>query len=355
MKNKIKKRRLILKKWVRVTIISILLLLLCISLYLVITGLFPNINKVPYYNYNVKRNIDYKVYLKENNFFKDNYVEKDKQYTSDLIDYINVDLSYLFNGSAITNMNYDYDITATIIGEYENSNNGKEELLKKEYKLLETQNKSLYDTQEFDINQNLKIKYDDYRKVVDDFNNQFDLSMDAYLNIKLNIKYNGLILKNKYEVNGKDKLELNIPLTKQIIKIETKYDKETNKNLTPTINEQKNMNKIYTGIIISIIAISLMLVLHDKIFISKKTYYTKMLNKILKNYSQIIVEISNPINYDELEILDIKNFDDMIDANQELKTPILLYEVEEGKESHFVVVNDKYAYRFILNNNSYSK
>lgn len=355
MKKKIKKRKLVLKKWVRITIILILLLFFCISLYMILTGLFPKQDKKPYYSYNSKKDINYMVYLKENEFFTDKYLDMDKQYTSELIDYIDINLSYLFNGSAVTNMNYDYDIIATIIGEDENSSSGKSKLWTKEYRLLETQNKSIYDTTMFDINQNLKIKYDDYKKVVNEFNNQFGLSIDAYLNVKLTINYDGIIQKNKYKVNGSDELELNIPLTKPIINIETKYNKETNKNLILSKDELRDVNKVYFGIIILIIETILLLILHDKIFISKKTYYTKVLNKILKNYSQIIVEISNPINYDELEILEIKNFEDMIDANQELKTPILLYEVEEGVESHFVVVSDKYAYRFILNNNNYMK
>lgn len=354
MKSGIKKKKLVLKRWVRISIMCVMMLLLCISLYLILTGLFPKDDKKSYYSYNAKRNIDYKVYLKENEFFTDNYIEMDKQYPSELIDYIDINLSYLFNGSSVTNMNYDYDITATIIGEYENTN-GKSEVWKKEYKLLETQNKSVYDTTLFDINQNIKIKYDDYKKQVNDFNNQFNLTIDAYLNVKLNIKYNGLVQKNKNEINGSDKLEINIPLSKSIINIKTDYDEETNKSLTPDSNNMRNMNKVYIGVLITIIIIILLIVLHDKIFISKKTYYTKMLNKILKNYAQIIVEVSNPINYDELEILEINNFEDIIDAEEKSKSPILLYEVEEGEESHFIVVNDKYAYRFILNNNSYMK
>lgn len=355
MKSNIKKKKLVLKRWVRISIISLFSILFCIALYLILTGLFPKKDTKSYYSYNVKRNIDYKVYLKENDFFKDDYIEMDKQYTSELIDYIDIDLSYLFNGSAVTNMNYDYDITATIIGEYENSSSGKLELWTKEYKLLETQNKSIYDTTLFDINQNLKIKYDDYKKVVDEFNNQFNLSIDAYLNIKLNIKYNGLIQKNKKEVNNTDKLEMNIPLTKSIINIETKYDEETNKSLMPSEDELRNMDKVYIGVIILIIAVTLIIVLHDKVFVSKKTYYSKMLNKILKNYAQIIVEVSNPISYDGLEILEIKKFEDMIDAEEKAKSPMLLYETDKGKESHFVVVNDKYAYVFILNNESYMR
>ena len=91
----------------------------------------------------------------------------------------------------------------------------------------------------------------------------------------------------------------------------------------------------------------------NKLFINRKNYYEKILNKILKDYAEIIVEVSNPINLNGLEVFDIKNFDDMIDLEEELKSPILLYETIKGKESVFIVVNDNYAYVYTLNNNSY--
>lgn len=355
MQNNMKKRKLVLKKWVRVFIASALFFFACLSLFLILTGLFPKQDNTPYYSYNIKRNIDYKVYLKENNFFEEEYLGKGKQYTSELIDYIDIDLNYLFNGSAVTNMNYDYDVTATIIGEYENTSSGKSELWTKKYRLLETQNKRLYDTTLFDINQNLKIDYADYSKVVNSFKKQFKLAIDAYLNVKLNISYKGTIQKNKQEVKGTDKLEINIPLSKATMNIETKYDEESNKNLIPTISQLRNMNKVYTGVVILIITGVMLFASYDKIFISEKTYYIKVLNKILKAYGDIIVEVSNTMNFEGLEMLEIKNFDDMIDIEEELKSPILMYETKEGMECYFIVVNDKYAYVYVLSDDNYEK
>ena len=153
-----KKKVLVLKKWIRYSILSILFLLLLLSSYLIISGMFPKKDNKPYYNYKINRNIDYKVYLKPNDFYEEKFLPKNKQYTSELIDYIDIDLSYLFNGSKITNMNYDYDVSATIVGEYENTSSGKSEIWTKKYVILEKQTKQIFDTTSFDINQNL-----DYR------------------------------------------------------------------------------------------------------------------------------------------------------------------------------------------------
>jgi hypothetical protein len=324
-------------------------------LILILIGLFPKQDLTPYYSYDIKRGIDYKVYLKPNNFYEDEYLESDKQYTSELIDYIDIDFGYLLNGSNTINMNYDYDITATIIGEYENTSSGKSEIWTKKYSLLENQTKQVFDTTEFDINQNIKIKYDTYNKIVNDYKSEFKLAIDAYLNVKLNIKYDGTIQKNKKQLKGTDSLEINIPLSKSAIKIDTSYDEDTSKNLIPTTQDLQDMKKVYVGAIILIIDLLLFIKLFDKIFISKKTYYAKMLNKLLKNYSEIIVELSNPIDLNGMEILEIKNFDDMVDLEEELKSPILLYETIPNKESIFIVTNNNYAYIYTLNNNSYNK
>ena len=87
----------------------------------------------------------------------------------------------------------------------------------------------------------------------------------------------------------------------------------------------------------------------DRLIINKKTYYTKNYNKIIKNYSDIIVEVSTQPNLENLEILEIKNFDDLVDTEEELKSPILLYEIKKQKESWFIIIHNKYAYRYILN------
>ena len=355
MQRKEKEKRFVLKKWVRMLLLFIICFFACFSVFLISNGLFTKKDLKPLYSYNMKRNIDYKVYLKKNSFFEEEFLEKGKQYTTQLIDYIDIDFSYIFNGSDLADINYYYDIKASIIGEYENTSSGKSELWTKKYTLLDTKSKKLVNSTEFTIQENLKINYEEYNKIVNDFKNNFKLAIDAYLNIKLNIKYDGKVIKNNKLIDDADTLEINIPLSRSTINIETKYDEDNSKNLMPEITNIKDAKKIYAGVVIIIIDLLLFIILFNKIFINKKSLYLKTLHKIMKDYSEIIIESSTNLNYDELEILDIKTFDDMVDIEEELKSPIMVYERIKNKESWFIVVNGNYAYRYILNADNIEK
>ena len=131
--------------------------------------------------------------------------------------------------------------------------------------------------------------------------------------------------------------------------ITTKEIKGDSKNLYDEELVPKNMNRVYINSILLIIILIISISNKDRLIINKKTYYTKNYNKIIKNYSDIIVEVSTQPNLENLEILEIKNFDDLVDTEEELKSPILLYEVKKQKESWFVIIHNKYAYRYILN------
>jgi len=55
-------------------------------------------------------NLDYKVYLKENDFYDTPYLTKDMAYIASLIDTINIDFNYLFSIDTISNMDFSYGI-----------------------------------------------------------------------------------------------------------------------------------------------------------------------------------------------------------------------------------------------------
>ena len=46
------------------------------------------------YSYKTNKKADYKIYLKSNDFIKQEYIEMNKVYISDLVDHINVDFGY---------------------------------------------------------------------------------------------------------------------------------------------------------------------------------------------------------------------------------------------------------------------
>ena len=100
------------KRWIVIQIIVIAF----ISLMSIITGvLFYESNKTQYIDYNETSEVDYRVYLKENNFFEEEYIGKDQAYVVSLIDHIEADFDYVLD-MEVENVNYEYSyvINATM-------------------------------------------------------------------------------------------------------------------------------------------------------------------------------------------------------------------------------------------------
>ena len=346
-KNNKGKKQLVLKPVFRILITIILFLLLCLSVLLIYIGKNPDQKHLKKYYYNISENIDYKVYLKENDFFEEKYLGPGKQYTSAIIDYIDIDFTYIYDGSLPTDMNYKYEINASIIGEYENAENGNAELWKKNYP-LHPEEKLKTSSSGFNIKKNVKINYSEYSRVVDNFKSNFKLAIDAYLSVKLTIKYDGTISHTYDKIDSADVMEIKIPLSKATTKISTNYVKKQAKHLKEITKIKEDQTLINIGISIGSITLLLFLILSPKLFFENKNHFRKRLAKIMKEYSEIIVEVESELTFEDLEIIDIKTFEDMVDIEEGIKSPILYYEIEKDNESWFVITTDKYLYRYIL-------
>lgn len=110
----------------------------------------------------------------------------------------------------------------------------------------------------------------------------------------------------------------------------------------------KNKTLIKHGVFINLISIAFFLLLLPYVFISNKTYYEKTLARILKTFLEVIAEVHAPPSGDGLEVIDVKNFEYMVDIEEEIKSPILFYEIIKGSESIFTIVNGGYIYRYML-------
>ena len=162
------------------------------------------------------------------------------------------------------------------------------------------------------------------------------------------IENNGTLKTNDtYKIN--DEITLKIPLTEKVVMITQDY-KDTEKNIVEQKKEKENIQLIPVIIGSVTLLTSLTLLIHlskTVIFINTKSRYKKEIEKLFKEYSEILVEVSSPIEFDNFTFIDIKEFDDMIDLEEEYKSPILYYEKVKDYESWFVVIKDNFMYRYI--------
>ena len=285
--------------------------------------------------------IDYRVKIFKNDFIKTEYMEKDKTYITDLVDDIEVNYNYKLTNSKKFDSNYKYNITYRIAVKH---NSTGKELWTEEEKLIDNKdiipNKNTIEIQDSAI-----VNYDALNDKVKQFKLDYNIPIDATLEINLNVIDNNTNKTIAYT-------GLTTNLNTEIIDI-NKNEQSNIQTEIKTESKQKTPIIVIIAIIVSIISI---LYTAYEIYntirynLSRKSYYEKAINKILKNYGDIVAELVNPVDLSKLNVIDVKNFDQMLDVEEELRIPIMFYETEKNVSGEFVIVTNEIAYRYVLKN-----
>lgn len=316
--------------------------LLILSIFIIANSFgFSSNNK---FGYQINKSTDYKVGVKKNNFFSDEYLQKDQTYISSIINKILMDFNYKFVGTENKNIEYSYDISTIMNVSYTNTN---EKLWSKKDVIVEKDNIKLEDTKEFNIIENVEIDYNAYNNMAKQFKANFNIPIDSRLEVKLTVRQK----IDDEEINEVSSVSLSMNLNEDIIKIN--QTKSGNDTLKPAEKQEANKFVLTIGIIIFAISMTLIskLTAGKLGFKNTKSEYDKAIKKILKNYGDVVAEIVKPVELkDNMQIIDVRNFDQLLDVEEELRMPILFYEIEKGQEGCFIIINDNIAYRYVLKN-----
>ena len=168
-------------------------------------------------NYDEKSNLDYKVYLKENDFYETPYLGKNMLYIASLIDKINIDFNYHFTSSENINLDFNYNIIGKlVISDSEEKNTYYE----KEYKLLNDKKISMENNNNQIINENVAIDYDYYNNLANNFKMTFGVNTTSNLIIYLSINKTG---NDSQTMNNNSLILIKIPLSEKAINIKMDY------------------------------------------------------------------------------------------------------------------------------------
>lgn len=350
--------KLILKQWVRVFLIIVFAAFMLISGFSVYKALNPvQAARKELYSYTYKAGLDYRVYLKPNDFFQAPYMEMNKQYIASIIDYIEVDAKYAFQSTEDLDYKYNYEIVATARGMYEDTDGKKMDVWTKTYPISPSEAKD-GSGKAFNISKTIKLDYNAYNQIMSDFRSQFGLSVDSRVDLSLKVNVTaGLKGSGENTLNDSQKMDLLIPLLVQTVKIKPDFI-NTGGN---TVYSNKVPN---AEINIPLLAISGLLFLGTLVIfvklvksllvVTRKSEYVLAVNKILKEYADVIAETHNMPDLAKYDIVNIKNFNDMVDIEEELHSPIIYFEIEENAKCVFLILTEKTAYRFLLRETDFS-
>ena len=343
-----KKKKLKIGTWFCILVLPAIALLI-LGFFLVNDGI--KVNSSDSVSYNEIGDVDYRVYLKENDYYDESYLDAGMQYIASLINTINVDFNYEVHTTEELDYHYNYEITANLV--VTDRNNSSRILYERPETLVSNKTVQVTDNN-FVINEDVDIDYNEYNDYVNAFKSDYALNVDSNLVITLSVTTVGDYEPTGDELNLDNEISITIPLSEQTIDIAMQTeDNIDNNGVISNVTESGITNPVsfIAGIIFDLLGIALFgVAIYIYLSNNPKDIYETEVNKILKNYDRLIVTSKRPnINENEFQkVIRVTSIEELIDAYETTKQPIIYYEVIPGEKSYFVIINGDILYKLTI-------
>lgn len=299
--------------------------------------------------YNEVGNIDYKVFLKENNYYKEQYLGKDMQYVASIIKDIVPTFTYEMHSEEKMEYTYNYKVSADLIISDPNDNN---KVLYKRPSLLVKDTKEKVTGGSFRVDQDVSINYDEYNNYVNAFKKEYALSVNSKLVLTFNIDVTGKSPLLKEDFKKSSKLVIAIPMSEQTINIGIDTS-DINNSGTLERNYMSQIKKpvaLVLGIIVGILSLALLyIVIYNFLTNRSKTdVYKATIKSILREYDRAIVssKTADTIDESKYNVIEVPRIEELLDAHDSTGKPILYNEDTENDISTFIIVSDEILYKY---------
>lgn len=294
--------------------------------------------------------VDYKVYLKDNDFYTEKFLPKNRAYIANLIDYIDVDMKYIFHIDDLTKMNVDYKVVGELV--IENSA-GSSRYFEKEYTIVDSKHKNIEGMNEFLITENVKVNYDYYNELANRFRASYGVETNSYLRLYLQLN-KGTDKNLSYTISEGTRVDsVTIPLSERAIEIKiNSANNISSRFVVPKPSIRINTPYLAGEVLAFFIAAFALIraIGYITMMIKSVSPYDKFVNKILKDYDRLIIEIETNINLDDYNVIEVSKFTELLDVRDNLKMPINYYNIAKHEKGIFYIKNNDDIYLLTLKN-----
>ena len=319
---------------------SLLVILIILSVLLIKSSLTAN-NVLSYAE---KGNVDYKVYLKENNFYTETYLGPNMTYITSLVDYVDIDFNYNFNTSEKANMEYTYSIYANLVITPEDNS---KVLFDETYILTDATTNELLNGNKYNVTKVVSLDYNYYNELANTFKSTYGVNCNSKLYVGLTVDTKGKDTKYENEFNNVNELKVAFSLAKKQVDIDMDSASLNNEQAINIASKGliKNKGFLMLGLISTLGAIMIGISLGKTGYgiRMQKDPYTRYIEKILNNYDRAIVETQYIPNLDEYEVIEVGRFSELLDVRDTLRLPII-YSPIEGEGSCFYIRHESEIY-----------
>ena len=357
--DQVKRRNMILNFVCIIVVLSILS----------VAFLFIYVSKSRNYSvsYQEKSNVDYKVYLKSNDFFDEKYLGLENKYIASLINYIDANFKYEISMKE-KNVDYKYSYRIEALVNVSESK-GSKPLYTKTTELLKVDEKTASSKSNVTINENLNINYNQYNDLIKQFVSIYKLNdINSTLTVSMYIDVVGSCEDFESDSNNESVISLVIPLTTRTVGIDINNNLVEASDNVIVCNDSSPLTVLYAIVAVLILAVDgyfiykmIKYIIHTR---TAETIYDIELKRILNYYHSYIQRIRNNIDLKNGDMLQIDNdviykgcqyfklesFNDMLEIRDSLNAPILMSTNDTNTATYFIIldVNNKAVYTYGL-------
>lgn len=296
-------------------------------------------------NYKVTNDLDYKVYINDNPYYQVEYLEKGKQYPGSIISNIKYKAITNYKSSKSNDLKYTYKVIGKMVSEAVNRDEDNEEIWNKEYEIIPETVKNVKDSS-FVISEEFDINYKEYETLMEQYKKEFAVSMEAYFLVE----YDVTIYDENNEIENHFVSTSSIPLLESTFKINNKIADEVDENIFK--DRGLTFANLGLGILCFVCYVIIIFLIIKTCNITIISEYMMRLNKILKMYDDLIIKVDNLPEVGELEVVDLKDFESLVDLEQELRIPIMYAKIDESLNI-FAIYTSNFVYRYIFDEEEY--
>lgn len=343
------------KKWMTIQGIAIAVaLLIALCSFLV----WNKLNKSYEVEYRQNGNVDYFVTYVDNGFFADENEPDNNAYVSSLIEGITAKFKYdLDVGADNIGFDYTYRINATLLVADQDTGRA---ILHPVEPLIEEKSVSVKDGNDVRVNETVTIDYVKYNTHAVNFIDTYGLSnVTSTLVVTLEVDLTSECSNLAESMASTYTTSLNIPLTKQVVNIESTSSIPDGQTSTLLCSAKVNPYFFFIlGIVFGVFAaiVACVLFVFSQLTKNDDITYASRVRKIVSAYRSFIQQIDGEFDATGYQIVTIKTFTEMLGIRDTIQSPILMSENRDETRTRFhIPTSTKLLYTFDVKVDNYDE
>lgn len=299
-----------------------------------------------HYSYNSKCSIDYKVYLKPNKMYQEEYLGAGRFYIFKYVNYVDLILNYQFKANKAADLNVSYSAIAYLQGLH---GNDEEVLWSKEYSLIPEKTEQVKDSN-VAFTLSVPVKLDGYDQEKETLYLDSEINAPVVLKVVFNVHTQASTEKGVIEDNLSPVLL--IPIGETVFKMEGEPVAAGENRIVENVKTQIPVDKLK----LSIIFVISMLILAFVIFIGlnkgtgSEDIFEKTISGIFREYSERLAGMGHTISHQFSEVISVNSIEDMIKIADEIGQPVFYYKIdgEMERKIEFFVFDGSRTYYMVI-------